>query len=147
MISKHMICPERKRRLPQSFSWLDHRLARSGHLKKCDSDALGLYLFLVIVGDADGLSYYSDASMCALLPLTEEKLPMARKTLINVGLIVYEVPLYQVLGLDYRTSKIQITAEKEKGKLAPSRDFPRSGSGHPQSIEDIVKKLLSGEQS
>lgn len=145
MISKHMICPERRRRLPQSFSWLDHRLARSGHLKKCGSDALALYLFLVIVGDADGLSYYSDASMCVLLPLTEEKLPAARKNLINVGLIVYEAPLYQVLGLDCTNSKIQAIAGK--GKPASSRDLPRSGSAQPQCIEDIIKNLFSGEQS
>ena len=145
MISKHMICPERRRRLPRSFSWLDHRLARSGHLKKCGSDALALYLFLVIVGDVDGLSYYSDASMCALLPLTEGKLPAARKKLIDVGLIVYEAPLYQVLGLDCRNSKIQAIAGK--GKLASSQDVPRSGSAQTQCIEDIIKNLFSGGQS
>ena len=145
MISKHMICPERRRRLPRSFSWLDHRLARSGHLKKCGSDALAVYLFLVIVGDADGLSYYSDASMCVLLPLTEEKVPAARKNLINVGLIVYEPPLYQVLGLDCTNSKIQAIAGK--GKLASSRDSRRSGSTQPQCIGDIIKNLSSGEQS
>ena len=145
MISKHMICPERRRRLPRSFSWLDHRLARSGHLKKCGSDALALYLFLVVVGDADGLSYYSDASMCALLPLTEQKLPAARKNLINVGLIAYEAPLYQVLGLDWANSEIQTTARK--GKEASSRMFQRSGSVQPQSAENILKNLFSGGQS
>ncbi len=145
MISKHVICPERRRRLPRSFSWLDHRLARSGHLKKCSSDALTLYLFLVIVGDADGLSYYSDASMCALLPLTKETLSAARKDLINVSLIAYEAPLYQVLGLDGGNSKIQSIAGK--GKLVSSRDFSRSGSAQPQSIEDILKNLFSGGQS
>jgi len=144
MIPKHVICPERRRRLPRSFSWLDHRLARSGHLKKCGSDALALYLLLVIVGDADGLSYYSDASMCTLLPLTEGKLSAARENLINVGLIAYEAPLYQVLGLDCGNSKIQFTA----GKGQPAfRDFTRSGSAQPQSIEDILKNLFVGGQS
>jgi len=145
MISKHMICPERRRRLPRSFSWLDHRLARSGHLKKCGSDALALYLFLVIVGDADGLSYYSDASICTRMPLTEEKLWAARENLINVGLIAYEAPLYQVLGLDCANSEIQTTAGK--GKPVSSRAFQRPESAQPQSVENILKNLFSGGQS
>jgi len=145
MTFKHLICPEKRRRLPKSFSWLDHRLARSGQLNKCSSEALALYLFLVIVGDADGLSYYSDATLCSRLPLTTEKLPAARKNLIRVGLIAYQAPLYQVLNLDAMPSNNQ--GRKRKNLSSSRSDFPRSGSGRPQSIEDILKTLLPRDPS
>jgi len=28
MIEKHLLCPERVRRVPPHFSWVDHRLVR-----------------------------------------------------------------------------------------------------------------------
>ena len=32
MIEKHLLCPERVRRVPPHFSWVDHRLVRDHHL-------------------------------------------------------------------------------------------------------------------
>ena len=52
------------------------------------------------VADAQGLSYYSDASLTARLPLDRDRLAHARDELIGVGLIAFEPPLYQVLSLD-----------------------------------------------
>jgi len=59
MIIKRLLCPERVRRVPARFSWLDHRLVRDHHIESCGPEALALYLLLVTVGDAEGLSYYS----------------------------------------------------------------------------------------
>jgi hypothetical protein len=59
-----------------------------------------LYLFLVTVADADGLSYYSDNSIARLLPLSAEALPQIRRELVAAHLIAYQRPLYQVLALD-----------------------------------------------
>ena len=50
--------------------------------------------------DAHGLSYYSDASLTARLPLDRRPLHHARDALIGAGLIAFEHPLYQVLSLD-----------------------------------------------
>ena len=57
------------RAVPSQFSWVDHRLVRERHLERCPSEALALalYLFLVTVADAKGLSYYGDASVRARL--------------------------------------------------------------------------------
>jgi hypothetical protein len=60
---------------------------------------LGLYLLLVTVGDAQGLSYYSDEKAARLLSLTAGELREARHQLVEVELIAYERPLYQVLAL------------------------------------------------
>ena len=69
MIVKRLLCPERVRRVPEQFSWVDHRLVREGHIKRCGLEALALYLLLVTVGDADGVSYYSDTAVARLLSL------------------------------------------------------------------------------
>jgi hypothetical protein len=97
---KRVLCPERLRRVPESFSWVDHRLVRDEHIRRCSSPALALYLFLVTVGDAEGLSYYSERSLCGWLALNEASLQRARRELLEARLIAYEHPLYQVLALD-----------------------------------------------
>ena len=63
MVEKRLLCPNRRRRTPAQFSWLDHRLMRERRLESRPVEAWALYLFLVTVGDAQGLSYYCDASL------------------------------------------------------------------------------------
>lgn len=100
MPRKRVLRPERLRRAPAQFSWIDQRLVREGYLERCDVQALALYLLLVTVADAQGLSYYGDATMCRLLSIPSQSLERARAALIGAGLIAYESPLYQVLALD-----------------------------------------------
>jgi hypothetical protein len=61
--------------------------------------ALGLYLFLVTVADADGLSWYSDVALSGVLSCDIARLQSSRTELEEVGLIAYRKPLYQVLDL------------------------------------------------
>jgi hypothetical protein len=96
---KRVLRPERLRRVPAQFSWIDQRLVRDGYLERCDAPALALYLMLVTVADAQGLSYYGDATICRLLSIAPERLDRSRRDLIDVGLIAYQRPLYQVLDL------------------------------------------------
>lgn len=100
MSIKHVLCPERVRRLPAQFSWVDQRLVRERYLERCDAPAGALYLFLVTVADAQGLSYYSEAVLGRSLSLVPARLHQARADLLRLGLIAYQRPLYQVLGLD-----------------------------------------------
>ena len=100
MPRKRLLRPERLRRVPGQFSWIDQRLVREGYLQRCGPEALALYLLLVTVADAQGLSYYGDASVCRLRSIRPEHLQSARAVLLGAGLIAYERPLYQVLALD-----------------------------------------------
>ena len=50
------------RRVPEQFSWVDHRLVRERYIDGLSNSAAALYLFLVTVSDARGMSYYGDAS-------------------------------------------------------------------------------------
>ena len=100
MPRKRVLRPDRLRRVPPQFSWIDQRLVRERHLERCDVQALALYLVLVIVADAQGLSYYGETSLERLLSMPAVRLRQARVDLIRLGLIAYERPLYQVLSLD-----------------------------------------------
>jgi hypothetical protein len=68
-INKRILCPERLRRIPSQFSWVDQRLVRDRYPHQFDHGALSLYLVLVTVSDIDGLSYCSDASLERMLRL------------------------------------------------------------------------------
>jgi hypothetical protein len=57
MTVKSPICPERIRKVPGQFSWLDQRLVSEHYIDRCTHGAAALYLFLVTVADARGLSY------------------------------------------------------------------------------------------
>ena len=99
-MKKHLVRPERLRRVPPQFSWVDQRLFRTGQTAQCDPAALALYLFLVTVADAQGLSYYSETSLGRFLRLDGLHLRAARGRLCDAELIAYQTPLYQVLSLD-----------------------------------------------
>jgi hypothetical protein len=99
MVQKHPLCPDRIRKVPKQFSWIDHRPVRDRHIDRCSHRAAALYLFLVTVADAQGLSYYSDRSLSQRLSMDENCLAAARRDLIRIELVAYKHPLYQVLAL------------------------------------------------
>ena len=121
-MKKHVLNPERLRKVPSQFSWIDHRLVRENYFLRCDHAAWALYLFLTSVADAEGLSYYSDASLMRRLKMDQVGLSASRQQLVQAGLIAYEKPLYQVLSLE-------------------PAGAARSGS---VSVGEILRKALGG---
>lgn len=99
MMQKKLLASERLRQIPSQFSWIDQQLVRGNHLRDCDHSAWALYLFLATVADAQGLSYYSDASAMHWLKLDLVALSAARQQLVRAGLLAYQKPLYQLLAL------------------------------------------------
>lgn len=130
-IKKRILCPERLRRIPGQFSWIDQRLVRDRYLRQCDHGALALYLVLVTVGDAEGLSYYSDETLERMLQMGPAQLLGARRQLCQAGLLVYEKPLYQILSLELPL---------EAGGVAE----PAARSGQTTPIADILRRLAGG---
>lgn len=130
VIRKRVLCPQQLRKVPEQFSWVDHRLVRDRHIAGKSAEALALYLFLVTVADGQGLSYYSDAGIGKLLPLDAPALARARQELIRARLIAYEKPLYQVLSLD-------------KFDLATAHSAATNGPrlGVPQSLGEILREM------
>src|SRR5260370_6978969 len=88
----------RLRKVPPQFSWIDHRLVQENYFIRCEHSAWALYLFLTSVADAQGLSYYSDASLIRRLKMDLLVLSASRQQLIHAGLLAYHKPLYQVFS-------------------------------------------------
>jgi hypothetical protein len=129
MVKKFPIHPDRIRKIPRHFSWVDHRLVRNRYIDRCSHTASALYLFLVTVGDAKGLSYYGDKSIIKYLSMDQNALDEARADLIRLGMIAWQTPLYQVLALD---------------SPKPEKRAPRSSLDNPLSLGDILKKAREG---
>ena len=123
-MKKRVLNPERLRKIPPHFSWIDHRLVRDNYFTRCEHSAWALYLFLVSVADAQGLSYYSDGSLMRRLNLGPLQFSSSRQQLIQTNLIAYEKPLYQVLDLEPLASN-------------------RSG---PISVGELLRSALQGGQ-
>ena len=99
MISKKIINPERVRRIQAGFSFIPHRFLTDGFLDSLCQKELLLYLFLVIVSDRHGLSFYSYDAICALLQITADQYIEARNGLIEKNLIDFDGNVFQVLDL------------------------------------------------
>ena len=100
MIVKNPILKQRIRKIPDSFSWIDHRLVRHKYIESCTHEQSALYLFLVCVSDVKGLSYYADKSIMKKLNMDIQTLKEARSGLIKNNLIAWQQPIYQVLSLE-----------------------------------------------
>ena len=127
MKAKRMIDVRRRRTVPSSFGWVDHRLVREGLIRKCDKGALALYLFLIVAADADGLSYYSDAKTARLLNMTEQELQKGRNELLKAGWVLWDGWLYQVVRLE--------------SSVADSFSKVRTVDG-PRVLKDILVEMI-----
>ncbi len=134
-MQKRLLVPSRVRRVPRQFSWVDQRLVRERYIQRCDTTALALYLLLVTVADARGLSYYADASIGRLLSLPEPRLAEARETLLGAGLIAFEPPLYQVLALDRPAAATPL-----------DNAHAARGAGQFQSLRELLRHARGEEE-
>ncbi len=105
------------RQVPKQFSWVDQRLVREHYIDALSHQACALYLFLITVADAQGLSYYAEPTLCRRLSMSQTTLRQARQELITRKPLAYRRPLYQVLALGSHST--------------PSTD-------HPSDDEDAV---------
>jgi hypothetical protein len=134
MRGREPVVPHRRRRIPPQFSWVDHRLVRDGHVQGRSAPALALYLFLVTVADADGLSWYSDEALCRQLSCDAAQLHRDRAELEQAALIAYRRPIYQVLDI----SPAPLPASACATPAVRQRD------GGPVAIGTILQQLLGG---
>jgi hypothetical protein len=126
---KHPISLRKLRRVPQQFSWVDQRLVRERSIDQLSPEACALSLFLVTVADAQGLSYYSERSLCQRLSMPPAVLRQARQALIACALVAYQHPLSQVLALD-------------RDALRPAAERPTpSDDDEPVDLKAVFKQI------
>ena len=101
--------PQRVRKIEHSFAWVDHRLLRNGYIEVMTHHDQALYLFLVLVADRHGVSFYRKEKICKCIALDWDEFEVARRRLIEFKLIAFEPyrgsnpnGYYQVLPVDGR---------------------------------------------
>lgn len=86
-------------RQAKSYSMVDHHLLHGGYLRRLTHKAMALYLFLTVVADREGRSFYSQRSVANILRMDDFELNRARRELVNERLIDYQQPYWRVLTL------------------------------------------------
>ncbi len=97
--AKTAVNRDRIRKVPSGFGWVDHRVVREHYVERCSHGALALYLFLVVVSDGDGVSWWSERSLSGRLGMDIDRLRQTRSELEAADLVAYEHPVWQVLEI------------------------------------------------
>jgi hypothetical protein len=134
MIKKKPLAGHRIRYINGSFAWLSHRFISQGFWASLTHHELIVYMFLVIVGDRQGISYYSFDKICSLAAITPDEYIIARDALIDKDLISFDGHLFQVLSLPKRVMSAPKPplVTKEEMKLHD-----------PATIHQIIKKSFA----
>lgn len=128
--------PDRLRPLERPFGWVPFRFVKSGWLQRLCRDAKLLYLFLCLVANRQGVSFYGDARIEKMLALSESELARARDELTELDLVAFDGHLYQVLSLP------SMGPERSASPRAPP-SCPREDEY--ESVGQILKRLLGSE--
>lgn len=126
---KRPISLAKLRTVPKQCSWVEQRLVQERSIAQRSPEACTLYLFLVTVADAQGLSFYSEPSLCQRLSMPLAGLRQARQALIQCHRVAYRRPLYQVLALGEATR--EPAAERA----------PRSGDADSVDLKAVCKHI------
>ena len=132
---KQLLRPERLRQVPRQFSWVDQALVQQHFIDRCEAHSAALYLFLVTVSDAQGLSYYGASTLARRLRLSDEQFAAARQQLIELDLIAYRSPLYQVLALP---GTVAAPVRDAAAPRAPATTSTNTG-GQPVSLATLLQ--------
>ena len=136
-VIKRLLRPQRLRQVPEQFSWIDQALVQRHLIDRLDARAAALYLFLVTVADAQGLSYYGSASLMQRLHQSSEELGAARQQLIDLELVAFEAPLYQVLAIAGTTA----APRSASTSLTPATASAALDTGGPVSLAQLLGQL------
>lgn len=97
-----MIAAHERRRAARSYSIVDHELLHGGYLRRLSHQAMALYLFLVVVGNREGRSFYGEATIAGILRFTAAELRHSIQELAGSGLVEYRRPYFHVKNLAVR---------------------------------------------
>ena len=136
MITKKIINPNRRRRINGGFSFIPHRFLTDGFLSSLTQREILLYLFLILVSDRNGLSFYSYDVICSYLELCVDEYVEARDGLIEKDLVAFDGTLFQVLDLP--ESPVQSPPRKAV--------LDSAGRGPRPEIQTLIQQSLWGVQ-
>jgi hypothetical protein len=133
MMEKIIVRPDRVRKITGTFGFIEHRFIREGFFYSLTHHELLLYLFLVLVADRDGLSFYGHDKICTLLRIDLDEFIQARDGLIYKDLVAFDCRTFQVLSLP------------EHGPLrAPLKGPEEMEEKDPATIRRLILRSLGG---
>lgn len=133
MMEKIILCPDRVRKITGTFGFIEHRFLQEGFLYTLSHYELLLYLFLVLVADRHGLSFYSYDKMCTLLRISVDEFILARNGLIEKDLIAFDGRTFQVLSLP-----------RDAPQSTPIREKEQMRDKDPATIHQQIVRSLGG---
>lgn len=141
MIQDKILSPEGVRlynrhtmRWAKSYSIIDHEILHGGYLHRLSHPSMILYLFLVVVGDRDGRSFYADRTIMEILRLSAKELNDARLQLLEEGLIDYQRPYWWVKNISPREKRkdmggyqeVNVSSDRRVDKTLAQRSIKRT---------------------
>lgn len=133
MMEKTILCPDRVRKIAGTFGFIEHRFLKEGFFYSLTHHELLLYLFLVLVADRDGLSFYGYDRICTLLRITVDEFILARDALIYKDLIAFDGRTFQVLSLP-----------RHGPKSTPLKGREQMQEKDPATIHQLITRSLGG---
>jgi hypothetical protein len=134
-ISRSPIRHDRIRRIDTDggFAFLPNRFLHAGFFASVDHVERSLYLFLVLGGDRNGVSFYSADRICATLEITLDDYLAARNALIEKDLLAFDGTRFQILSLPPAPISVP------RSPLVSPQDFERDD---PATIRQIIRTDL-----
>lgn len=129
------IRPDRVRHTGEGrgFAFVPNRFLHDGFFASLDHRERSLYLFLVLAGDRNGVSFYSYDRICAVLELTVDEYIEVRDSLLAKDLIAFDGTRFQVLSLPATPTW------PHRPPLATPDDFERDD---PATVHQLVRTSL-----
>jgi len=98
-MKRSVLIPERVRKIQGSFAFIEHRFLQKGFFENLTHHELILYLFFVMAGGKEGISWYSYDRIIAYTNLYLDDYIVARNALIDKDLLAFDGHVFQVLSL------------------------------------------------
>lgn len=136
MIEKIILCPDRVRKITSPFSFIEHRFLREGFFLSLTHQELVLYLFLVLVSDRNGLSFYRYDKISTLLRITVDEFILARDGLMEKDLLAFDGRTFQVLSLP-----------PQGPKPTPLKGREEMEEKDPATIHQLITRSLGGSHA
>jgi len=128
-MKKKVLDPDRVRKIKGSFAFIEHRFLRDGFFESLTPNELLLYLFLTLVANKEGISWYPYDKICAILKWILDEYLEARNGLISKNLIAFDGYVFQVLDLPDQP------LDEEIRLLKSDQDFQQND---PATIRNLI---------
>jgi len=132
-MNRRPIRSDRVRSIRRGFAAIPNRFLHEGFFASQSHVERSLYLFLVLAGDRNGVSYYGYDRICSTLEIPLDQFIAARDALIDMDLIATDGTRIQVLSLPPRP------LARTRGALVTQDDLERDD---PATIRQLIRDSL-----